>query len=292
VLGVVMESGSKLPIEAATVKPLNRALAPMSSMADGRFILSDLDPGPVRFEVSAPGYVTSTCEVDIAQQGGDAALHCVLEREAVAGAISGQVADGEGNPVAGVKINVTGPYQGVLEPTAEGLFAAVDLPPGTYRLEAQAPGYYPQAVDVQLTANDTATPQITLVKKPEKELVEVKSTEIVIRQQVNFASGKAVIERSSEELMRQIRDVFIRFPNIKLVEIQGHTDSKGKHEYNMKLSQDRADAVRDWLLQAGIEPSRMVARGYGPDYPLTSNDTAANRAKNRRVQFIIKEQVK
>ena len=74
-------------------------------------------------------------------------------------------------------------------------------------------------------------------------------------------------------------------PEITL-EVQGHTDSRGSDRHNMRLSDRRANAVRDYLVGQGIESSRLVARGYGETRPLESNRTRAGRAANRRVEFV------
>ena len=77
--------------------------------------------------------------------------------------------------------------------------------------------------------------------------------------------------------------------DIRRVEIQGHTDNRGPAARNRTLSQQRADAVRTWLIEHGVDAGRLEARGYGPDNPLVPNITPANRARNRRVQFVIQE---
>ena len=74
-------------------------------------------------------------------------------------------------------------------------------------------------------------------------------------------------------------------PNIRL-EVQGHTDNVGQAAYNQKLSGQRADSVRAYLVKAGIDPTRLVSKGYGMAQPLVPNNSESNRALNRRVQFI------
>ena len=74
---------------------------------------------------------------------------------------------------------------------------------------------------------------------------------------------------------------------IARVEIQGHTDDQGSADHNLDLSNRRAEAVRTWLVRAGIAPHRLAARGYGKNQPIATNATAAGRALNRRVQFVI-----
>jgi outer membrane protein OmpA-like peptidoglycan-associated protein len=76
------------------------------------------------------------------------------------------------------------------------------------------------------------------------------------------------------------------------VEIQGHTDSNGDDSHNQGLSEDRANAVRNWLIAHGVSSDRLEAKGYGEQHPLVPNVTEGNRQKNRRVQFIIVDQEK
>ena len=68
-------------------------------------------------------------------------------------------------------------------------------------------------------------------------------------------------------------------------EVGGHTDNIGTSDYNMKLSQARADAVKTWLVSHGIATARVTARGYGDTRPLVANDTDQDRFKNRRVEL-------
>jgi outer membrane protein OmpA-like peptidoglycan-associated protein len=74
---------------------------------------------------------------------------------------------------------------------------------------------------------------------------------------------------------------------VKKVRVEGHTDDRGKDEANLELSQRRADSVMRFLVGAGIDPARLEARGLGETQPLVPSKTAADRAKNRRVAFVI-----
>jgi outer membrane protein OmpA-like peptidoglycan-associated protein len=133
-------------------------------------------------------------------------------------------------------------------------------------------------------------PQIILIKKPARSLVQLRKQEIAITEQVQFTPGSAEVLSESDNLLRQVADVLLRSPQVELVEVQGHTDSTGGRELNMTLSQQRADAVRDWLVKAGVAAERLQAKGYGPEQPIRPNNNAQNRAINRRVQFIIRQQ--
>ena len=76
-------------------------------------------------------------------------------------------------------------------------------------------------------------------------------------------------------------------PEIRKVRIDGHTDARGTPVHNRRLSHRRAQSVLQYLVQAGIDRSRLAAKGFGPDQPLVPNDTASHRAKNRRVEFVV-----
>lgn len=115
--------------------------------------------------------------------------------------------------------------------------------------------------------------------------VEVTSTGIVIRQTIYFEFNRAVIRSVSFPILDTVAQVMRDFPDIT-VEVQGHTDSEGRDDYNLRLSQERAEAVRQYLTQQGIDGSRMTARGYGETRPIDSNRNAAGRARNRRVEFV------
>jgi outer membrane protein OmpA-like peptidoglycan-associated protein len=130
---------------------------------------------------------------------------------------------------------------------------------------------------------------LTLVPKPARSLVALTAKRIAIKQQVQFVQGSADIAASSNTLLSEIADVILRNPDIGRVEVQGHTDNSGNEEANRDLSQRRANAVRDWLVKAGVPADRLTAVGHGSSRPLAPNITAANRARNRRVELVILE---
>jgi outer membrane protein OmpA-like peptidoglycan-associated protein len=123
--------------------------------------------------------------------------------------------------------------------------------------------------------------------------VRVTETEIVILEQVQFKTGSAVILPESDDLLRQVAAVLTEHPEIKKLEVQGHTDNRGGKAYNQKLSERRSASVKKWLVERGqIDPDRLSSQGYGLTQPIDDNTTAEGRQKNRRVQFRITEKVK
>jgi OmpA-OmpF porin, OOP family len=121
----------------------------------------------------------------------------------------------------------------------------------------------------------------------QKQLVVITADKLVIKDRVFFDTGKATIQKRSFGLLDQVASVLVAHPEVKGVNIEGHTDSKGKEEMNRKLSQNRAASVLKYLSEKGVEASRMKAIGYGPDQPIADNATEAGRELNRRVEFVI-----
>jgi outer membrane protein OmpA-like peptidoglycan-associated protein len=117
-------------------------------------------------------------------------------------------------------------------------------------------------------------------------LVVVTENKIELKQTVFFDFNKATIKAVSFPLLNDVAQAMKDNPQIK-VEIQGHTDSVGNDDYNLKLSQNRAESVKRYLVGKAIADDRMVAKGYGETLPIADNRTATGRAQNRRVEFII-----
>ncbi len=106
----------------------------------------------------------------------------------------------------------------------------------------------------------------------------------IILEGVTFATAKAEITPESENTLRKALKTLQTYPDIS-VEISGYTDNVGSASSNQKLSERRANAVRDWLVRQGIDPGRIIAVGYGETNFVATNDTPEGRQKNRRIEF-------
>lgn len=126
-------------------------------------------------------------------------------------------------------------------------------------------------------------------KKGCPKLVRFTDKEIIILEQVQFDTGKATIKKVSDPLLDSVADVLKEHPEILKLEVQGHTDNRGSKQLNAKLSDDRAKAVMAALVKRGVDQSRLVSKGYGPDKPIDPANNEPAWAKNRRVQFIVLE---
>jgi len=104
----------------------------------------------------------------------------------------------------------------------------------------------------------------------------------------NFDNGKATLQDSSFKVLDELVAYLVRKDDEK-IEIGGHTDNVGSAASNLKLSQDRANTVREYLITKGIDPNRLLAKGYGMTQPVADNKTASGRAENRRTEVTILE---
>jgi outer membrane protein OmpA-like peptidoglycan-associated protein len=107
---------------------------------------------------------------------------------------------------------------------------------------------------------------------------------------VLFDTGKFNLRPEAREKLAKLSGIVLAHPGLNLA-VEGHTDSTGTQEINMKLSDQRANAVRDFLIQEGLSADTLTARGFGEDVPVADNSTAAGRQKNRRVEIIVSGEV-
>ncbi len=101
---------------------------------------------------------------------------------------------------------------------------------------------------------------------------------------IEFDTGKATIRKTSTDKLDRAAKLLQDYPSLRL-EISGHTDDRGKRDKNLTLSLSRADSVKQYLVDAGVDAGRLQTRGAGPDEPIEDNKTNAGRQKNRRIEF-------
>ncbi len=107
---------------------------------------------------------------------------------------------------------------------------------------------------------------------------------------VLFDTGKADLRQGAREALAKLSGIVLNYPSLQLT-IEGHTDSTGTEEFNQKLSEKRADNVRDYLVAQGLPAASVTAKGLGQSSPVADNSTAAGRQKNRRVEIIVSGEV-
>jgi outer membrane protein OmpA-like peptidoglycan-associated protein len=107
---------------------------------------------------------------------------------------------------------------------------------------------------------------------------------------VLFDTAKYTLRPAAREKLARVSGIVLSHPGLK-IEVEGHTDNVGSDEYNQKLSDQRANAVREYLLSQGLQSSSLTARGFGETTPVASNDTGSGRQQNRRVELVVSGEV-
>jgi outer membrane protein OmpA-like peptidoglycan-associated protein len=119
--------------------------------------------------------------------------------------------------------------------------------------------------------------------------VRVEERQIKITEEIKFRTDSAELLPESDGVLFEVRDTLNAHPGIRRVRVEGHTDATGDAAYNRELSQRRAEAVSTWLVEHGIDRSRLQSAGVGEARPIDTNATEAGRRNNRRVEFHIVE---
>lgn len=274
----VTTSAEPVPATAAT----RRGAPPATPQADAR-------EAPLPGGTPASG--TARAEASLQTPAGGAAnapipLICELVAKPRA-ELRGTVVNESDKLVSGAKVSLTGPESHEVTSDASGTFTLPALEPGQYQARIDAEGYLAKTDMFAVVSGLIAAPRIVLTSKPKSSQVVLTQKEVKIKEQIRFRSGSAEILPESDGLLAEIADVLIRNPQVTALEVQGHTDNTGTPANNLRLSQARAEAVVQRLVAAGVPATRLTAKGYGDTQPLAPNITAGNRARNRRVQFIL-----
>jgi outer membrane protein OmpA-like peptidoglycan-associated protein len=120
------------------------------------------------------------------------------------------------------------------------------------------------------------------------QLVKVQIGKRVVLNNILFETGKSILTTGSYSELDRLLKILEENPLMK-IEISGHTDNTGSAPLNLRLSGDRAKAVVEYLIQKGIDRSRLESKGFGSQQPISDNATSLGRSKNRRVEFKILE---
>jgi outer membrane protein OmpA-like peptidoglycan-associated protein len=103
---------------------------------------------------------------------------------------------------------------------------------------------------------------------------------------VLFDFNKSALKPGAREKLAKVSGILLAYPGLQ-IQLEGHTDAVGSEEYNQKLSEDRASSVRDYVVGQGVPANTVTAKGFGKTQPVASNDNAAGRQKNRRVEMVV-----
>ncbi len=212
--------------------------------------------------------------------------HDLMVTEEKMAVINGKILDKKTNkPLAKLstaKVNVEGMSAFIAKiDTVTGAYE-LKLPLGTtYTVSAGAPNYYPVYETIDIAAEKAS---VTIFR--DLVIVPIEVGQSIRLNNIFFDPGKAILKPESFPELDRVSEFLSNSPQIK-IEISGHTDNVGAAATNLKLSQNRAQAVADYVTKKGIEKGRVVAKGYGLSKPVASNATKEGKAQNRRVEFTV-----
>lgn len=223
-------------------------------------------------------------------------------------AISGKVVDTEGFPLEAEIIwedLESGQQVGKIKSNPQdGSFFLILASGKNYGFYSEKEGYFPNSQNIdlrELKKSEKVSKNIEMTRLSDLfgddlemsgnsdllyDAFDLKKKKKLNLNNLFFEYNSAELLKSSHPELDRVAYFLKNYP-IHLVEVSGHTDSIGNPEYNQKLSEKRANAVRDYLINKGIEPKKLEAKGYGKEEPIASNETEEGRQKNRRVELLI-----
>ncbi|MDH5602440.1 MAG: OmpA family protein, partial [Cyclobacteriaceae bacterium] len=255
-----------------------------SNRAEGKYSVSLGAEGSYLLKVNKEGYLPATESFSLADVYSDTivTVNFRLTAEKKIIHLGGTVYDAKTQePISSATVNIQAGYNGkaIKKNTDAGYYEIAIEELGEYTVTGHASGYMEKEITVPVS-DDNPFYEGNIYLEP----IEVGTT--VVLENIYFDFDKTTLkEESFEELDKVVN--FMNENETLEVEISGHTDSKGSDQYNHDLSQGRAQSVVDYIVSHGIGQYRLVAKGYGEEKPIDTNDTEEGRAKNRRVEFTI-----
>lgn len=286
--GRVVDAETEEPIGGAQIEYLETDRSPqVTGSEDGAFRSYGFEPGRVlTIRISHPDYHSEEIEGTIRKDDDRATFK--LEPKPKTATVTGTVSDAEGAGISGATVRFAGPETKEVTTDATGEFEA-ELKGGAYDVGATSPEHRAATDAIEVEAGESTTLSFTLEPGGDASLVNVGDGQVQVEQRIQFASGTADISEDSEAVLDQVAITIQAHPGLKKIEVQGHTDDVGGEEGNVELSEERAQAVHDYLVEQGVSAERLVTKGYGPHQPKVPNISDENRRTNRRVEFEILE---
>ncbi len=294
------DSESLLPVSHATVGVRSFPGVKKTRTDDDGIAMIDMPPGPVTVTVSSFGYVPGATDANVAAFVTSEVL-LDLQKIDLTGFAENPFATVQKLPRVQFSITddrtsqpisagtVLMPELSVEDSFTGGKWGLI-LDPGAHRVSVGVPGYYPYEVTFGIKPGEAQDFDIQMTPIIKEEKIVVTSQRIYISEKINFQIGSYRILNDSFYILDGLAETMLAHDEIKKVLIKGHTDSRGNRLYNLKLSKERAGAVKQYLMDKGVQTDRLESEGYGPDQPIATNDTAEGRSLNRRVDFDILDQ--
>ena len=264
------------PIEGVEVVVAGEVGMVTYTNSAGYYILQDLPPGDLNLIFSRSDFESKTVSCKL-RAGEKIEIDQKLKRTGgKTGIIRGIIVDYLTNEPLVTEVTIM-ELNRKTSSDKNGFFEFENVPAGLYLLKVQALNYVTSQTDIKIESG-----------KPTEQMIRIfREGSSIILHGVEFEFNSAKLRPESYPVLDEAARILTMHPEID-VEVQGHTDNIGSDAYNLKLSQKRAEAVRDYLIDKHmIEPVRLIPVGYGERRPIVDNSTEEGRQKNRRVAFLI-----
>lgn len=273
---------------SVTGEPIARAFVqisgisrPLTTDQNGIVKADGIQEGMHNIRIEAPGFEPADFPVEIFPKENISQSFALVPEAPKIGHCLGTVTNPDGTGLTAVFTIEDGSIQPFGTNPLTGQFNQ-PLQAGNYEFKVQAENYLPKSVTCEIAPDEDFTVNVVLEKPQEAVVVEDK---IVLPEAIFFNFDSAVIQPRSFEVLSQIADILKDAKNYKVLQIEGHTDSSGAEDYNQSLSEKRARSVEQYLIDKGLDASRLKSVGFGESDPIATNVTAEGRTENRRVEF-------
>lgn len=250
-------------------------IANVTSDAVTGFYTHKIPSGEVPVTVVAPGYSNASATIFLGRNQSATLDFALLPN---LGSITGSISDGQGRPITGASVTIGSTAPVTVTTNDAGVFTA-RAEAGTWPITAQADGFISDNRSVTFIPNETVSVSFTLRDA-------LQEGAVLSFDNIYFASGSATLKPESHGILDSVAILLRDNPNAR-IRIAGHTDSDGSEASNKTLSERRAQSVYQYLVNTGISANRLTTVGYGESIPLVPNSSAANKAKNRRIEFTV-----
>ncbi|MEM6993068.1 MAG: OmpA family protein, partial [Myxococcota bacterium] len=286
VVGQVVDTDGA-PVASAIVSFPGLTSTSVVTDANGAFTSFRFPAGTVAIQVLQEGQVVAEQEAQVTA-GEDTQVTVQLQQAAAAatGIMQGAFTDAAGTAVPGSMRVVGNGVDQSFDSTPEGLIA-LELVAGDYRATVTAAGFKPAETSFTVQPGGEVNVTVTLEPDAPVETPHVKASKRAIRltKKIKYTNANAVAD-SSKPVLDELAAFLKQHPEYELVEIRTHTDDKGAAK---KRTDQRAEAVKNHLLGAGVSAARLSTRGLGSSKPVAVNMTASGRAQNNRTEFSVKK---
>jgi len=236
-------------------------------------------------QATAQGCLSGSASITVSDLGGWIDVPLEPNRDAT---LTLHMEDVEGQPLSGAQIEWTGGHPDCfthLNPSAVDGTLPVSLPEGQWGITIRKGGYAPVTRSVTVVGGEESVLRVQLQPVP----LWMETERIVLYEPLAFAEQTATLAEESLAVVDALAELLKAQPEVRAIRIDAHTHDRGSDEDNLALSTLRANAVRDALIERGIEAERMKARGIGEAEPIAPNRTALGRSRNERVEIQVLE---